>query len=868
MRAASTAASTVFLILSGFLFATATSAAQIDIPPPAGSGAFGTNVYALSSGNYVVTDPSWDSSGGVANVGAVYLYSPTGTLINVITGSTAGDGVGNNGVYLLANGNYVIASPFWSNGAITSAGALTYCSGTAGCSGVVSATNSLVGTSNFDRLGSLVELPNGNYVALTPRWSKGAISQVGAVTFCPATGCTGPITAANSLTGSTAFDAVGSDGITVLSDGDFVVSTFFWNNGATADTGAATFCSGTSGCPIGIVSAANSVVGIVADDLQSKIFPLPNGDYVIASPFWDSGATANLGAVRHCSGTTGCIGVHSSANSLVGSSGGDLVGGGYRPEGGSVFSGLVVLSDGDYLIVSPSWGNGGAARVGAVTHCSGNAGCTGSITSGNSLVGSTGSDRVGGSGVFALANGSYVVGSSDWQNGTAFSAGAVTFCGLAAGCTGPVTAVNSLVGTRINERVGSGITPLSSGNYVVRSPNWRGAGIGYGAATFCPAVTGCTGLISSSNSLIGSSDGDAVSEFGVTGLPDGRYIVQTRSWDNGAIENVGAVTLCSATGCTGTISPANSLVGSLAGNFVGTTVTVLTNGSYVVNSNFWDSDTAADVGAVTFCSGTAGCAGPVSSTNSLVGSTPGDQVGNYAIVPLTNGNYVVNSRMWDNVAAVDAGALTWCSGATGCSGQITPSNSLVGSTANDRIGSIVPQSTFANTVAAIPNGRWVAFSAFWDNGAATDAGAVTYADGNVATIGTLTATNSVRGTVTNSGQRLLAFVNPVDDNLIVGVSRENLVKILQLDSGPALVQVSGRVTTPTGLGLRNAVVSIIDSQGVRRTATTSSFGLYSFNGVASGGMYTLTVSSKRYRFAAKQLTVNADLSNVDFVGLE
>lgn len=861
------AISTAIVFLSGLLFTITTSATQIDIPPPAGSGAFGTNVYALSSGNYVVTDPSWDTAGGVADVGAVYLYSATGTLINVVTGSSSGDGVGSNGVYLLANGNYVIASPFWRNGAVAAAGALTYCNGATGCSGVVSATNSLVGSSNLDRLGSLVELPNGNYVAIAPRWSKGPISQVGAVTFCPATGCTGPVTAANSLTGSTALDGVGTDGVTILSDGDFVVSTFLWDNGAIADAGAATFCSGTSGCPIGVVSAANSSVGMAAGDLQSSVFPLPNGDYVIASLFWDNGTTANAGAVRHCSGTTGCVGPHSSANSLIGTGAGDLVGSGYRPDGAETpATPFVLLSDGDYLIVSPSWGGSGPARAGAVTYCSGTTGCTGPITTGNSLVGSTSGDRVGGSGVFALANGNYVVGTADWNNGTAFSAGAATFCGSAAGCVGPVTTANSLVGTRINERVGTAITPLSNGNYIVRSPNWRGPGTGFGAATFCGAATGCTGLISSSNSLVGSTDGDAVGEFGVTGLPDGRYIVQTRSWDNGDIANVGAVTLCPATGCTGTISPANSLVGALAGNFVGTSVTVLTNGNYVVSSNFWDSDAAPDVGAVTLCGGASGCVGPVTSSNSLIGSTPSDQVGNFPVVPLSNGNYVVNSRTWNNAAVADAGALTWCSGTTGCTGPITPLNSLVGSTANDQIGSSRPQNAFVNTVAALPNGYWVAFSPFWDSGAATDAGAVTYANGNTPTVGTLTATNSVRGALTNSGQQLRAFANPINNDLIVSRSRENAVTIFQLDA--VLVQVSGRVTTPTGLNLRNAVVSLTNSQGIRRTATTSSFGVYNFSGVSAGEMYTIAVSSKRYRFAAQQLTVNGDLTDVDFTGLE
>lgn len=80
--------------------------------------------------------------------------------------------------------------------------------------------------------------------------------------------------------------------------------------------------------------------------------------------------------------------------------------------------------------------------------------------------------------------------------------------------------------------------------------------------------------------------------------------------------------------------------------------------------------------------------------------------------------------------------------------------------------------------------------------------------------------------------------------------------------------VGGRVVTPSGLGLRNAIVTMTDSQGARRTATTSSFGFYSFDNVLPGDTYIIGVSSKRYRFAAKTLLITTDLSNVDFTGLE
>ncbi len=80
--------------------------------------------------------------------------------------------------------------------------------------------------------------------------------------------------------------------------------------------------------------------------------------------------------------------------------------------------------------------------------------------------------------------------------------------------------------------------------------------------------------------------------------------------------------------------------------------------------------------------------------------------------------------------------------------------------------------------------------------------------------------------------------------------------------------VSGRVLTSDGRGLRNATVLITDSNGLTRSSTTSSFGLYSFDNVATGQQYTVRVQSRIYRFASRTLTINDNVVNLDFVGLE
>jgi Domain of unknown function (DUF4394)/Carboxypeptidase regulatory-like domain len=84
-------------------------------------------------------------------------------------------------------------------------------------------------------------------------------------------------------------------------------------------------------------------------------------------------------------------------------------------------------------------------------------------------------------------------------------------------------------------------------------------------------------------------------------------------------------------------------------------------------------------------------------------------------------------------------------------------------------------------------------------------------------------------------------------------------------STAAGVDVSGRVMTPDGRGLRNAVVSITSIDGTRRVVTTSSFGYYRFNDVEAGGTYVVGVESKRYSFTSRVLNVQDTLTEVNFL---
>jgi filamentous hemagglutinin family protein len=646
----------------------------IDPNPNAGNN-FGGNVLALYTGNVVVTSVS-DDFGGI-NAGAAYLYNlTTGGLISTLVGSSVMDSVGSAGIAVLANGNYVVRSGIWDNGSIVDASAMTFGNGVTGVSGTVSASNSLVGSTTGDNLSQngIVTLANGNYLVRSSRWDNGSAVNAGAVTFGNGvTGTVGVVSAANSLIGSSAEDFVGAGEVIALTNGNYVVTSHSWNNGSIGDAGAVTFGDGTTGT-VGTVSAANSLIGTAANDRVGSggVVALTNGNYVVTTYLWDNGSIVDAGAVTWVNGATGLIGSISASNSLVGTTANVQVGS----------TGVTALTNGNYVVTSSNWGNGLVANLGAITWGNGATGIAGAVSVNNSLVGTTANDSIGAAGVTKLTNGNYVVASSTWDNGSVLNAGAVTWGNGTTGTVGTVSASNSLVGTTAGDSVGAtGVTALTNGNYVVASSLWDNGSIGNaGAVTWGDGTTGITGAVSASNSLVGSTASDNVGSARLTALTNGNYVVISPVWDKGSIANAGAVTWGNgAAGTVGAVSVSNSLIGTSSNDLVGiNSVLALTNGNYIVRSSNWDRGSAVNAGAVTFGNGVTGVIGPVSISNSLVGSTAGDAVGGGAII-VPDGNYVVFTSSWDNNSVINAGAVTFGDGATGTVGNISAMNSLIGS---------------------------------------------------------------------------------------------------------------------------------------------------------------------------------------------
>lgn len=606
---------------------------------------------------------------------------------------------------------------------------------------------------------SIVALNNGNVVITAPFDDAGG-TDAGAVYLFD--GTTGSLI--STLTGSSNYDLVGNAGVTALTNGNFVVSSSQWNNGSASYAGAVTFGDGLTGVS-GVVSATNSLVGASSSDqlgfnsngnYPSSVTPLANGNYVVTSPQWDNGSIADAGAVTFGNGNTGVVGEISSTNSLVGSHSFDQVGSPVYDDNLSEYiSAVTELSNGNYVVTSTYWSDGVEYGLGAVTFGNGTTGISGIVSSSNSLVGTSSSDQLGSAGVTALSNGNYVVSSPNWTNGSLYGAGAVTFGNGTSGVSGNISASNSLIGSSDYDQVGNaGVIALPNGNYVVCSSYWNNGSVHYaGAVTFGNGLTGISGVISSSNSLVGSSDSD---EVGAQHYSD---------YDEGYVSSV----------------------------------TVLSNGNYVISNPNWDNGSVYDAGAVTFGNASTGVTGTISSANSLVGSSDGDKVGTFGVVPLTNGNYVISSPYWTNGSIYGAGAVTFGNGTTGIMGTISSSNSLVGSSNSDYVG--LNSYDERPQVTALTNGNYVVSSPEWNNGIDEDAGAVTFGDGNSGVTGAISSANSLVGS--NDYDR-------VGNGGITALKNGNYV-VSSYEWSNGIKSSAGAVTFGDGTSGINGVVSAANS---------------------------------------------------------
>lgn len=640
---------------------------HVTLPGMPTAGAFGHSMTVLPNGNFVVVDPLHDVN-NKTDVGSVTLYDgDTLQIISRTFGVVKESLIGNGGIVVLADGNFVIKSPFYAIEGALAVGAVTWCSAESGCPSHVTPQNSLTGSQQGDRVGwTVTPLGQNGYVVLSPTWHHAGVVNAGAVTRClPVTDCVGVVVEAeNSLVGSTIGDSVGINELVILENGDYVVRAQHWDFPGVVDAGAVVRCPALGDPCFSQITASNALVGLQAGDRIGSDGVVAAGDaYIVASSNVDFGANADAGAVTFCVGK--CTGTPNAGNSLISGNAGDRLGQG----------GVKIVGNGAaYVIVSHNWNNAAVASAGAVTFCEVDDPCTGFIVKARSLYGSVMNDRVGGNGVTVLSNGDYVVASAGWSSGVQ-AVGAVTWCSGATGCLDQAVATtNSLHGSSILDGVGGwGVQALHNGGYIVSSLGWDNAGVAdAGALTWCPSG-GCTPApVGLGNSLVGSQTLDQVGNVKV--LANGNYVAYASFFNHGLNTDGGKVVLCNGnSGCSGPMANAPGMGGSVPGQRVGKEVLPLSNGHFLVQSNF-DLGGVTNVGAMTWCSGTAGCPGQVTQMNSVHGARMGDDFGSSGMVATGTGDAMLYSAHADGELLSEVGAVTWMRGneATGASIELAP----------------------------------------------------------------------------------------------------------------------------------------------------------------------------------------------------
>ncbi|WP_397608264.1 hypothetical protein [Silanimonas sp.] len=652
------------------------------ISGPADSVSFGGRVAVLPNGNIVVTDPKHPDGG------AAYLYDPDFRLLSRVTGVVSEPWVpeiDHVEIFVLKNGNYLLANPRWGLGR----GMVAWGSASNGISGRISETTALVGAHAGDEIGyssltssSILPLANGNYVVGSPRWANHELGEprrdAGAVTWGDGTrGVVGIVSSANSMVGRQPSDGAGMT-LHALANGNYVSLRPIWKDDQGIGVGSATWGNGRTGSA-GVVTAANSLVGRLESDFTfPTLTPLSNGNYVVAAPYWNNGA----GAVTWCDGSSACVGAISTENSLYGALSGNYVG----------YSGVVALTNGNYVVGSSDWESAGQQNVGAITWGNGLRGVVGPVSAGNSLIGSADFQFIGddplfrNEGIVPLTNGNYVVVSPRWGEGELSELGAVTWGDGTRPIVGRVSRSNSLIGSRRGDRVGLGswgasVVPLTNGNYVVISSEWKNAeGTQFGAITWRRGDGPSAAVVSTENSLVGSNLGSV----SVTALANGHYMTAFDAWNRGTQENVGALVWGDGLrGRIGVVTETEALVGVSANGFFGSGK-ALPSGDYLACSPGMSYEGVERVGVATRVRGDGPSTGEVSASNSLFGSQARDNVCGGWLTVYEDGAYIIHSPEWSNGNIYQAGAITFGSGRF--VGRVSTANSVVGDLRGESVG--------------------------------------------------------------------------------------------------------------------------------------------------------------------------------------
>ncbi|MBS1797785.1 MAG: carboxypeptidase regulatory-like domain-containing protein [Acidobacteria bacterium] len=484
---------------------------------------------------------------------------------------------------------------------------------------------------------------------------------------------------------------------------------------------------------------------------------------------------------------------------------------------------------------------------------------------GTAATSSTGAGIMGNSAATININNSTVTGNtvSNTSTTVAASGGGVTSIGT-------LNITNSTVSN--NTATTSGFNAFTGGVHVTGGTATITGSTISGNASTVTAGTGSafTGGIYNQQATV------TISNSVITGNSVSNSVTASQAY-HGGVRTLASTTAAATTTITNSTISSNTANGEGGGivNIAGSTfnATVNLTGS-TVSGNSATGATAVGAGVENFSSSTG--TATVNATNSTISgnTTPGSGGGVYnsGTAATINLNYATVAGNTGTTAG--GGLFQNATGTTNLKNSIVADN--VSGASPDISGTITSQDY--NHVEDTTGGTFFASPAARKRGLASP--------GMFALANDVTGTDPQLGALANNGGPTLtqmpAQTSPVlntipngtsDCGTVVTTSQNGLARPQQTGCEKGAAErsvptaagsmIRGKLRTPTGSGLSNAVVVLTNTAtGEVRSARSGSFGTFVFEDCPSGDVYVLTVQSRKYRFDQNIFTLNGDLTDL------
>lgn len=468
-------------------------------------------LYALDNGNFLIVS-SQDDVGGLVDAGSVILVDPNGSSLALISGDQNQDQIGSEGITVLSNGNFLIKSRFDDVGGLVDVGSVKLVNGSTGQ--VISTLSSDEVSDNFANAGAFA-LPQGRFLISSILDDRLGLIDCGSVQLV--NGDTGSVIA--EISGDQDYDQIGLGGISVLSNGNFVISSWRDDFGSVSNAGSVKLVDGATGSVIVSIEGDNDE-DYFGNKPATSLFDqsgLNEIHFVIVAPYDDISSLADAGSVHVLDGVTGAI-----LASFVGDHDSDFLG--YN----GILDKLSNSNDGKFAILSEFDGVGSNSNEGSIKLIN-----KLTLSLEFTIQGTASDSGLGRGQALVLSNGNFVISNPNAGQGLLINIGVVD---LYDGNDG--AKISSFSGNQDNDNLGShGVIGLSQGNFVISSSEDDASGI-FNAGSV-KLVNGTTGQLI--KEFKGKKPEDQISIGGTFAFLNGDFAFISDLEDVGSLDSAGTI---------------------------------------------------------------------------------------------------------------------------------------------------------------------------------------------------------------------------------------------------------------------------------------------------------------------------------------